>query len=179
MYVRVHSLRFSSRSSNCSPLNAKITFPSSVCARIYCAKISTPCLVLARVDRLRISMSRCGFPSRAEHVISSVAEKSPGLRFRYTFHHSLAQNCSICAKEEPQAQKADKANYHLPCCKTSLAATRRAARYYKGWWGSRLRAPSRAEHVISPRVPLQIHLMPLREACAAPRAPSEEKVANR
>ena len=25
------------------------------------------------------------------------------------FHHSLAQNCSICAKEEPQAQKAYKA----------------------------------------------------------------------
>ena len=26
------------------------------------------------------------------------------------FNHSLAQNCSICAKEEPQEQKADKAN---------------------------------------------------------------------
>ncbi len=37
--------------------------------------------------------------------------------------YSLAQNCSICAEEEPQAQKANKAGVTCLVCKTRLAAT--------------------------------------------------------
>ncbi len=37
---------------------------------------------------------------------------------------SLAQNCSICAKEEPQAIE-QTSKVYLACCEVSLAATRR------------------------------------------------------
>ena len=46
------------------------------------------------------------------------------------FHFNLAQNCSICAKEEPQAIKRA-SRVHSACGEISLAATRRAARHDK------------------------------------------------
>ena len=65
------------------------------------------------------------------------------------FYYSLAQNRGFCAKEEPQAIEQTSRVYSA-FCEVSLAATRRAARHDKVGEG---------------RV-------------SAPRAPSEERVAN-
>ena len=115
---------------SCTSVYTPSSFPRTPClARIYCAKISLHNLVLARADRLRISLSGLRSPSGFA-VISTVAsvtsetEKSPRLLFRYTIT-SFSRKTVVFARKRSRRRKRLTRQIYLPCCKRRLAATRR------------------------------------------------------